>query len=62
MQQTPITAQLIIDNLRPILLLGFTGFILAMLLTPIYTTLACILANIVAASPLVVVVRGRFHQ
>lgn len=40
MQQSPITAQLIIDNLWPVLALGFAGFAAATLLTPVYTTLA----------------------
>lgn len=40
MQQVPITAQLVIDNLQPVLLLGFIGFITAMLLTPVYTKYA----------------------
>lgn len=40
MQQIPITTQIIIENLRPILALGFAGFALSMLLTPLYTTLA----------------------
>lgn len=40
MQQVPVSAQLIIENLRPVLALGFAGFALSMLLTPIYTGLA----------------------
>ncbi len=40
MQQTPLSAQLIIDNLPSVLTLGFVGFALSMLLTPVYTTLA----------------------
>lgn len=40
MQQSPITAQLIIDNLWPVLALGFAGFAVATLLTPLYTTAA----------------------
>ncbi len=40
MQQTPVTAQIILDNLRPILTLGFGGFALSMLLTPVYTWFA----------------------
>lgn len=40
MQQTLISTQQIIENLKPVLLLGFGGFLCSMLLTPIYTTLA----------------------
>lgn len=40
MQQIPINAQLILDNLQPVLWLGFLGFALAMLLTPVYTKFA----------------------
>jgi len=40
MQQSQLTVQMIIDNLRPVLALGFAGFALSMLLTPLYTTLA----------------------
>ncbi len=40
MQNTLVTAQQIIDNLRPTLFLGFAGFLASMLLTPVYTTLA----------------------
>lgn len=40
MQQTPITVQIILDNLRPFLALGFAGFVLSMLLTPLYTKFA----------------------
>lgn len=40
MQQEPITIQIIIDNLRPVLALGFGGFALSMLLTPVYTKFA----------------------
>lgn len=40
MHQTTITSQQIIDNLQPVLLLGFAGFLASMLLTPVYTTLA----------------------
>ena len=40
MQQTPITMNLILDNLRPVLTVGFLGFAVSMLLTPIYTHLA----------------------
>ncbi len=40
MQHTTLTTQLIIENLRPVLALGFAGFALSMLLTPVYTTLA----------------------
>lgn len=40
MQETPITVQLILDNLRPVLALGFLGFVLSMLLTPLYTKFA----------------------
>lgn len=32
--------QLILDNLRPVLTVGFLGFAFAMVLTPVYTTLA----------------------
>lgn len=39
MDQLP-TVQAVIDNLKPVLTLGFAGFALAMLLTPIYTTVA----------------------
>lgn len=40
MQQIPINAQIILDNLRPVLTLGFVSFALSLALTPIYTTLA----------------------
>lgn len=40
MQQTPVTAQIILENLRPVLTLGFLGFAISMLLTPIYTKFA----------------------
>lgn len=40
MQQTPITINQILDNLRPVLTVGFLGFVLSMILTPIYTHLA----------------------
>lgn len=40
MNQTPFTAQLLLENVRPVLALGFAGFALSMLLTPLYTTLA----------------------
>ncbi len=40
MQQTPMNLQLIIDNLWPVLTLGFAGFALATIFTPVYTTLA----------------------
>lgn len=40
MEQLPINAQQIIENLRPVLTLGFVGFSVAMLLTPIYTKFA----------------------
>lgn len=40
MQQIPISSQIILDNLKPVLTLGFLGFALAMLLTPIYTKYA----------------------
>ncbi len=40
MQQVPITAQLVIDNLQPVLILGFLGFLFAMFLTPLYTKFA----------------------
>lgn len=40
MQQTPITVQIILENLRPVLTLGFLGFALAMILTPVYTKFA----------------------
>lgn len=39
MQQMP-TIEVALESLRPILTLGFSGFALAMLLTPIYTTFA----------------------
>lgn len=39
MQQTP-TIELILENIKPILALGFFGFATAMLLTPIYTKFA----------------------
>lgn len=38
--QPHITTQMIVDNLWPVLTLGFAGFAVATLLTPIYTTLA----------------------
>lgn len=40
MQQTPVTVQIILDNLRPVLTLGFLGFASAMVLTPVYTKFA----------------------
>lgn len=40
MQDSQITVQLILDNLRPALTLGFLGFALSMLLTPVYTKFA----------------------
>lgn len=39
MQQMP-TIELALESLKPILTLGFSGFALAMLLTPVYTTFA----------------------
>lgn len=39
MDQLP-TIQIMIDNLKPVLTLGFSGFALAMLLTPVYTSIA----------------------
>jgi len=39
MQQIP-TIKLILENLQPILILGFSGFVLAMALTPVYTKFA----------------------
>ncbi|MFO0970761.1 MAG: phospho-N-acetylmuramoyl-pentapeptide-transferase [Candidatus Saccharimonadales bacterium] len=40
MQQTPISVQLILENLKPFLALGFAGFAVSMLLTPLYTRFA----------------------
>jgi phospho-N-acetylmuramoyl-pentapeptide-transferase len=40
MQQTDVTAQIILDNLRPVLTLGFIGFAISMILTPLYTKFA----------------------
>ncbi len=40
MQQIPISPQIILDNLQPVLTLGFLGFAIAMLLTPVYTKFA----------------------
>lgn len=40
MQQTPLTVSIVLENLQPILTLGFLGFALAMILTPVYTTFA----------------------
>jgi len=40
MQQLPISSHLILENLRPVLTLGFLGFVLSMLLTPVYTKFA----------------------
>ncbi len=40
METTHITAQLILDNLRPLLLLSVSGLVLSLLLTPVYTSLA----------------------
>lgn len=40
MQEAPITAQLMLENLKPVLTLGFLGFAIAMLLTPVYTSIA----------------------
>lgn len=40
MQFTEITLQTIIENLRPLLLFSMGGFIVSLLLTPIYTSLA----------------------
>lgn len=40
MQQAPINLQIILDNLQPVLLLGFLGFALSMILTPLYTKFA----------------------
>ncbi|MBP9738277.1 phospho-N-acetylmuramoyl-pentapeptide-transferase [Candidatus Saccharibacteria bacterium] len=40
MQQIPLTIEQILENLKPILILGFSGFALAMLFTPIYTNFA----------------------
>jgi phospho-N-acetylmuramoyl-pentapeptide-transferase len=39
MQQPP-TIELILENIKPILALGFSGFAMAMLITPIYTKFA----------------------
>lgn len=39
MQQIP-TIELILENIKPILTLGFSGFAIAMLITPIYTKFA----------------------
>lgn len=40
MQQIPINMQIILDNLQPVLLLGFLGFAISMILTPVYTKFA----------------------
>lgn len=40
MQEVPISINLVADNLTPILLLGFLGFLIATLITPIYTWFA----------------------
>jgi phospho-N-acetylmuramoyl-pentapeptide-transferase len=40
MQETNVTAQVILDNLRPVLTLGFIAFAVSMLLTPVYTKFA----------------------
>lgn len=40
MQQTPLTVQIILENLKPVLTLGFIGFVFAMILTPVYTKFA----------------------
>lgn len=40
MQANPISIQIILDNLKPILALGALGFGISMLLTPIYTKFA----------------------
>ena len=40
MQQTPVTINLVLDNLKPVLALGFVGFLVAMILTPLYTKFA----------------------
>lgn len=40
MQQTPVNIQILFDNLQPVLLLGFLGFAISMLLTPVYTKFA----------------------
>lgn len=40
MESSHLNLQMIIDNLRPVLTLGFAGFAVATLLTPLYTTLA----------------------
>ena len=38
--QLPMTSQEVIENLRPLLLLGLGGFLLSLALTPLYTTTA----------------------
>ncbi|MDQ5913185.1 MAG: phospho-N-acetylmuramoyl-pentapeptide-transferase [Patescibacteria group bacterium] len=40
MQEVPVTIQLILDNLKPVLLLGFLGIAFATILTPVYTKFA----------------------
>jgi phospho-N-acetylmuramoyl-pentapeptide-transferase len=40
MQENTVTLQLILENLRPVLMLGFLGFAISMLLTPVYTKFA----------------------
>jgi phospho-N-acetylmuramoyl-pentapeptide-transferase len=40
MQETNVTAQVILENLRPVLTLGFMGFAISMILTPVYTKFA----------------------
>lgn len=40
MQETNVTAQIILDNLRPVLTLGFISFAISMILTPVYTKFA----------------------
>ncbi len=40
MNQTTLTVQAILDNLRPLMLLGVGGLLGSILLTPVYTTLA----------------------
>lgn len=40
MNSTQVTSEQLIQNIQPILLLGFSGFLLAMALTPIYTRFA----------------------
>lgn len=40
MEQIPINLQIVLDNLQPVLLLGFFGFAFSMVFTPIYTWFA----------------------